>query len=406
MNKLYFLLNSFPKVSETFILREVVAVKKNGIDLDIISLNKSTDKVYHAEVINYKLLNNLINIYSKNKFYSYLKFANSFLYNFLHFPILFYKILKTRNRRLIFELGILIKYFKDSKQDDILYCHFGSIGIIGMNLVKYKIFRGKLAVVFHGMDISEIIKKNGDDYYTELFKYAKYVLPISVYWQNKLIQLGCSENKIQVHRMGVSSDFFKFTNNRTQFNNGCVRIMTVSRLVEKKGLIYAIDALYILKQKGVKFQYRIIGNGPLRKILIDYVYSLDLEENISFVGELTQLQVQDEFYKNDIFLLPSITASNGDMEGLPVAIMEACALRTPVISTYHSGIPELIIDKYSGFLSNEKDVNGLVSSILKCIEMYNDNSIDLIVNNAYRKVNAEFNSDKNIETLLNLFCDI
>ena len=107
----------------------------------------------------------------------------------------------------------------------------------------------------------------------------------------------------------------------------------------------------------------LIGDGKLRKKLESLVESLNLSDSVQFVGMLPHEEVQREMEASDIFLSPNLAARNGDREGIPNTIKEAMATGLPVVSTYHAGIPELVIDGKSGFLVPEKDVDGLVDRL-------------------------------------------
>jgi len=178
-------------------------------------------------------------------------------------------------------------------------------------------------------------------------------LPVNEYFKNRLIKLGCSRDKILVHHSGIDINRFMFykrqivDHNRTKF-------LTVGRLVEKKGHLFVIEAIKRLVNKYSKIEYIIAGDGPLKTELLKLVNKYNLSSYVKFKGQITSSEAIDLYKEAHIFILHSVTARNGDMEGTPVVLMEAQASGLPVISTYHSGIPEVVIDKHSGFLVPEK----------------------------------------------------
>ena len=142
----------------------------------------------------------------------------------------------------------------------------------------------------------------------------------------------------------------------------------MGRLVEKKGHEYSIKAIAkaIINHKNII--YLIAGDGHLRNKLESLVSELGIKNHVKFLGAVEQEEALKLYQQAHIFILPSVTSSNGDQEGIPVVLMEAQSAGLPVISTYHSGIPEAVIDGKSGFLVPEKDVNALAQKMEYLIE--------------------------------------
>jgi hypothetical protein len=136
----------------------------------------------------------------------------------------------------------------------------------------------------------------------------------------------------------------------------------VSRLVEKKGVDVALDAMRRLRDRGCDVELRIIGDGPERMRIESLIRQWRLT-NVSLLGALEHTLTQHEFTRAHIYIQPSVTAGSGDQEGIPVSLMEAMACGLPVVSTRHSGIPELVIDGQTGLLTDERDADGLAAAI-------------------------------------------
>jgi len=178
--------------------------------------------------------------------------------------------------------------------------------------------------------------------------------------------MGCEEGKIIVHRMGIDVEKFEFSERR---KTGTIKILSVGRLVEKKGHEYAIKALAkVVNKNGKDIIYRIVGDGPLKDELMSLAEELGIEDCVKFMGNVEDEELLKLYKESHIFILPSVTASDGDQEGIPVVLMEAQAMGLPVISTYHSGIPEVVIDGKSGFLVPEKDVDALAEKMEFLVE--------------------------------------
>ena len=176
-----------------------------------------------------------------------------------------------------------------------------------------------------------------------------------------VIDLGCSPEKIIVHYGGVDVNRFRFR--KKEPDGERVKILMCGRFVEKKGFEYGIRAFAKLGKTHKNIALTLIGDGKLRGKMENLVDSLNLSHSVQFLGMLPYEEVQRQMEASDIFLSPNLAARNGDREGIPNTIKEAMATGLPVVSTYHAGIPELVIDKKTGFLVPEKDVDGLVDRL-------------------------------------------
>jgi len=359
--KIEFIVGGFPTLSETFILNQITGLLDFGHDVEIFAKTNPNDKKIHHDVEKYRLMERVHYTYiPHNKVKRILKAIFLIIKNFHKAPL---KILKSLNvfkygkEALSLRLLYLLIPFLD-KNFDILYCHFGSNGIFGTYLKEIGI-NGKLVTTFHGYDMSSFIISNGDNVYKKLFLNGDLFLPISDYWKRKLIRLGCNEKKIIVHRMGINLEKFKFSERRKQSEEP-IKILTIGRLVEKKGHEYAIQAIAKIIKKYKNIEYIIK--------LEDLISELGIESYIKFLGSVEQNEVLKLYQQAHIFILPSITARNGDQEGIPVVLMEAQATGLPIISTYHTGIPEVVVDGKSGFLVPEKDIDALANKLEYLIE--------------------------------------
>jgi colanic acid/amylovoran biosynthesis glycosyltransferase len=165
--------------------------------------------------------------------------------------------------------------------------------------------------------------------------------------------------------MGVDLDSFRFHPPKdTALSDGRpLRVVCVARLVEKKGVIYLCQAVGLLSQRQIPVELEVIGDGPLQQELERFVAAKDLGQKIAIRGRRDKAYVQAALGRADVFALPSVTAADGDQEGIPVSLMEAMASGVPCLSTVHSGIPELIEDGRSGWLVPERDVAALADKL-------------------------------------------
>jgi colanic acid/amylovoran biosynthesis glycosyltransferase len=250
---------------------------------------------------------------------------------------------------------------------DAICCHFGTFGLRGLFLRHAGVLAGKLVTFFHGADLTEGLLAYGSDIYRPLFADGDLFLPISERWRDVLLQLGCPRDRIEVHHMGIDCRQFSFRA-RTRGTSGAIRLTSVCRLVEKKGIEYAVQAVASLVKRGTAVRYDILGDGPNKPVIEKLIRDLRVESVVTLHGEKTKADVIRVLDEADVLLAPSVTAANGDQEGIPVALMEAMAMGLPVISTWHSGIPELVRDGECGLLVPERDANALAERLGYLIE--------------------------------------
>ena len=179
------------------------------------------------------------------------------------------------------------------------------------------------------------------------------------------------------------------------------KIISVSRLAEKKGYPYLIEACKILKNKGIDFSCEIQGEGHLKEELRNLIKKNNLEEEIRLGRALTHEEVLDFIRSGSIFVLPCIVAKNNDMDGIPNVLMESMALEIPTISTHVTGISELIEDGVNGILVKQKNAEELAEAIM---EIKNNRELaERIRKKGREKVMEKFNVEKNVHKLAEVF---
>lgn len=242
----------------------------------------------------------------------------------------------------------------------LVHAHFGWGGM--MILPECRKLDLPLLTTFHGIDVSLFAR---DFIYRfrlkKLFREGTVFLVRSNRMKADVVDLGCKPEKIMVHYGGIDVNKFRFRKKPPDGER--VKILMCGRFVEKKGFEYGIRAFAKLGKTHKNVALTLIGDGKLRGKMENLVDSLNLSHSVQFLGMLSHEEVQREMEASDIFLSPNLAARNGDREGIPNTIKEAMATGLPVVSTYHAGIPELVIDGKSGFLVPEKDIDGLVDRL-------------------------------------------
>ena len=144
-------------------------------------------------------------------------------------------------------------------------------------------------------------------------------------------------------------------------------IISIGRLIEKKGFGDLIDACALLRSRGHKFVCTIIGEGPLEETLRAQIAAAGLEQSVELAGPQTQAQIAEQLANATVFALPCTREADGGMDNLPTVIMEAMAAGLPVVSTPLGGIPEMIELGVNGELVPERDPEALSAALERLI---------------------------------------
>jgi glycosyltransferase involved in cell wall biosynthesis len=224
---------------------------------------------------------------------------------------------------------------------------------------------------------------------------AARFLTISEYNRAHLERVGVESAKLAVVRCGVSFPAREMPPSR-QRRLSC-RIGTLGRLVEKKGVDDLIRAVSRLGDRVCRIELSIAGDGPLRGMLEGMVAELGLTDRVRFEGSMSHARVKEWMDRLDVFVLACKPDANGDMDGIPVVLMEAMSQFVPVVSTRLSGIPELVVDGQTGLLANPADPADLAARIDHLLDAP-DLRRELAVR-AEAHVRREFGQQVNLERL-------
>ncbi len=356
--RILYVVSIFPKLSETFILEQITGLIDLGHEVNILASCKPDESFSHESVEKYDLL-------SKTTY------------------------LKKENSGVGFKLTPEIRKAIDGF--DIIHAHFATFPAETAMEIS-RITGTPFIFTTHAYDIfisPDPVKLK------RLADAASKVVTISEF--NKEYMLGMLgeqyREKIEIIRCGIPLEEFA---PHARASNEKVTILTVGRLVEKKGTRYAIEAFAKFAAQ-YDVELRVAGDGPEKENLSSLVEDLGLVEKTKFLGPLPQSRVIEELQNADIFMLTAVTASNNDKEGLPVVLLEAQAMKLPVISSIHTGIPEAVIDGETGFLTPEKDVD-MIARQLERLILDTDLRRDM-GENGRRHIEARFNISAEIKKL-------
>ena len=354
----------FPSLSETFVLNQITGLIDRGHTIDLYPAERANASLHHPDVDRYDLLGRIRYVPepppATGLRRASLRLGLDLLRRKSLLPL---RVLHPKYRRSGSRAHLLLEAtrFPSGPAYDVLYAPFGPNGLRVARLRSLGILSGALAVSFMGYDLTQVPRRHGPRVYDLLFRQAALCLPCSETARQQLLALGAPPLGTVVHRLGIDCGRFAFAARRPP-EDGPVRLLSVARLVEKKGLAYAIRAVAALPPEQA-VRYDIVGDGPLRGKLDALIDALGARDRIRLLGPRDTDGVRAAMQASHLFLAPSVTAENGDSEGTPVVLMEALASGLPVVTTLHSGIPELVIDGRTGRLVAERDAGALTAAL-------------------------------------------
>jgi len=236
---------------------------------------------------------------------------------------------------------------------DLVHAHFASGGLSAIPLARS--LGVPLIVTLHGADIT--VRDARSDRYKHLAESAACVICVSRFIRDRALEAGFPAEKLIVHYMGIDRELFAPSGIPVDTR----KVLFVGRLVEKKGCEYILRAMHLVQREQTDCELTIIGDGPLRPSLEEL--ARDLKLHCDFRGVQPAPIVRDMLQKSRVFCVPSVTAANGDSEGLGLVFAEAQSMGVPVVSTLHGGIPEIVSSEETGFLVPERAPQALAEAL-------------------------------------------
>lgn len=364
------LVTRFPALSETFVIQQVEGLLARGHDVRIFA-RRSGDGLDRIEKKRLDLLLARTTFFDRDDMPTWrrlLSAAAALAKLALRHPGGGSRLLRLAARDhdpVAAPLARLACHLQDVGGIDAVLCHFGPSGRLAAFVSEAGVLRAPIATVFHGYDLTSHLRNKPEDYYARLFDRGAAFLPISERFAAVLRERGCPTERIHVHHMGIDAQALEW---RPPAPPGRpMRLLSIARLVEKKGIGYGLEALAHLRKQGHDVHYTVVGDGPLRDELEKRAAELGVSEAFDITGWAGRDEVAHRLREADVFLTPSVTAASGDEEGIPVVLMEAMACGVPVIATRHAGIPELVRDGHSGLLVEERDAEGLAAAVSRML---------------------------------------
>jgi glycosyltransferase involved in cell wall biosynthesis len=246
------------------------------------------------------------------------------------------------------------------KDIDLVHAQFGDAGARTIGLRERT--GAPHITSFRGYDASTL-PKEVPGIYNRLFEKGDLFLTRSERMSRDLMDLGAPKGKVRVHHSSVDLSLFRFRERRPPGRGERIRLLSVGRLTEKKGMPEALEAFSRVVKKNKDLRFTIIGDGPQKEELERMIADKGLKGKARLLGPRPHPEVLGELDRSHIFMLACRTASDGDKEGIPNVVMEAQAMGLPLVTTDHAGIPEAVPEGMRPRLAPEGDVDALAGSL-------------------------------------------
>jgi glycosyltransferase involved in cell wall biosynthesis len=363
-----YLSQQFPSLTTTFVYREVLALRRLGLNIRVISTWKPKREALSAEA--QPLVDETFYIFPASGWRLlglHLRYALSRPARYLGalWRVVIWNRERPGNRlRSLGHFVYAVRAAAEVERCGAQHLHADyALNAATVALVAARLTGCTFSFAAHAADlfINPVLLK-------EKIADAAFVTPISEHNRRFLLQAAgtaACARKLHVVHCGLQLD--QFTPERDCPSNARPLILSVGRLVEKKGFRYLIEACRLLVARGLQFECQIVGGGPDEAALRAYIERRELIAYVRLTGPLPQEQVRALMQRADVFALPCVQARDQDQDGIPVVLMEAMALQRPVISTTLSGIPELIKTGVNGCLVPPGDSGALAEALARLL---------------------------------------
>jgi colanic acid/amylovoran biosynthesis glycosyltransferase len=365
MKKIAYLLHRFPRITDTFIKREIRRLQQSGTEIYVISVWRPERSETTGEILNeWSEDTNFLLPMSRSSM------AKTLFAAFVCFPIRFLDTLRlaiSTSRPGFRGHAYQLFYFVEAvlaadiiRRKSIAHVHnhigdqSGTVTMLAANLTKIS-----YSITFHGWPV--FFDAEGSRLKEKVLG-ASFTRAISYFCRSQLMMFsGCNElTKFKVIHCGLDLDKYRYRPPSERISS----IFCAARLSPEKGIEFLIHAVKLLLDQGHDLQLRLAGDGPSKEELVRVTSELKLSDRVHFLGFLNEDEIISELEDCDLFVLPSF------VEGLPVSAMEAMAIGVPVIATNIAGTSELVEHGRTGLLVRPSDSRALADAIVTMITDY------------------------------------
>jgi colanic acid/amylovoran biosynthesis glycosyltransferase len=401
--KILYLTGAFPAPSETFVLNQIQSVCREGVDVQVLAYEKKDRSVATIPVL-FPLYDEAVEAPRAaegrlGRLLSTAKLAATGSITFREWAGLFPRALVDRHS-CYHTYFSLIAGIRRCGPFDLVHAQFGQAGRLAGELKRAGVFRAPLVVSFRGGDTT-ISLKHSPKIYARLYETGDRFLAVSTHLRQMHLDAGCDPAKIEVHHSGINLSSWPYAPAASPASK---RAVCIGRLVEKKGIRYALEALALLRQHEPQAVLDIVGEGPLRVPLEQQARELGLDGAVHFHGWLPHEKVEKVLRGADVLVAGSVTGADGDAEGIPNVAKEAMAAGISVVATRHAGIPELVRHEETGLLVSERDSAAMAAAILR---LWREPGLQRpMQERARRLIEEEYDQDKLARRLVAIYGEL
>ena len=362
-----YVMSRFPKISETFVLAEILAMERRGLQVDVYPLMREREELAHPEALE------IVRRARYTPFASPAILASQAHWLRRH-PRAYLGALRDCLRGtwgsvnfFVGALGIFPKVAHVARRmqaDGVthVHCHFANHPALA-GFIIHRLTAIPYSFTAHGSDLHVERRMLG-----QKVAEAAFVATIS-HDNRRLILSECGAgvaDKVHVVRAGIDTTLFAPDPDAAPRNGGRpLAVLCVGTLHEVKGQAHLIEACRLLAQRGIAVACRLIGGGPDQQALSEAIAAAGLADRVTLVGARTRQQIADELRATDVLVAPSVPTREGKREGIPVVLMEAMSTGLAVVASELSGIPELVQDGVSGLLVAPGDAPELADALAR-----------------------------------------
>jgi colanic acid/amylovoran biosynthesis glycosyltransferase len=408
--KLVYIIGTYPELTNTFIDREITTLRRLGnFQITILSIRypHTLNSCSPEQRSLFQETLYLIPLrWSKFNFIAFIWANIYFIFTqpFIYFQTLIdllvhsYGGIQGWMKAVVhFWQGVYAAERLRTKEFDHLHVHFMDRAVV-VAMVVSRFLKKSYSFTAHAADIYTkpmLVRQKID--------HARFMITVSHYNKQYLLDSYPGIDSSKIHILHPWVDISQFTPYTDRPVHDRLHILSVGRLVEKKGQTDLIEALYIINNRGIHAECRVVGEGPLHDELLERISLLRLQDQVQLLGGLPQGEVIELLREwADVFVLPCTIAKDGDRDGIPVSLAEAMAIELPVISTDIVGISELV-QPGSGFLVPPHDPVALADALIKIASQ--TQSVSTRMGHKGREiVEQDFNLYKGTQQLAELFC--
>ncbi|MCW3110502.1 MAG: glycosyltransferase family 4 protein [Segetibacter sp.] len=342
--------NEFPALTETFITTKALELRRRGHEITVI-------KNQHTNAVNESYVSQVKQAGIKVLTYTGLQTKKGIAKAFFSHPTIVLKSfsLSGSNFKKKFKQQLQRKsLLKDDY--DIIHFEFSGLGVAYANSMDN--ITAKLVVSCRGTaeKVKPISEPNRKDQLRKLFSKVDAIHCVSQDMATTIAPYCNEPEKIFVNRPSIDPDVFKRAKPYSPSSTG-LQIFTIGRFTFQKGYLIGLMAMRKLKNEGIDFKWRIVGDGPLKEEMLYHIHALQLQDCVELLGKKNRDEILELYNNADVFLLPSV------YEGIANVCLEAMSMELPVVSTKSGGMEEVIVHGQNGLLCEAYDVDSIAENV-------------------------------------------